>query len=81
MSPTIFNNKQALFSMESNPIDASKKRNMKQLLASELNDRLRSKADYIKYLDQHRKYPIASFLNPLQFSTTCRRPAQSTRTS
>ena len=51
MSPPTLNNKQALFSMENNLIDASKKRNMKQLLASELNDRLRSKADYIKYLD------------------------------
>ena len=46
-------------SVENNLIDASKKRNMKQLLASELTDRLRSKADYIKYLDQHRKYLIA----------------------
>ena len=37
--------------MESEQIVASKKRNMKQVLASEFNDRLRSKDDYIWYFD------------------------------
>ena len=67
--------------MENQQIEESKKRNMKQLLASELTDRLRSKADYIKYLDEHCKFPITCFLTPQQYSTTCHRSAPSTRTS
>ena len=37
--------------MENEQIIASKKRNMKHVLATEFNDRLRSKYDYIRYFD------------------------------
>ena len=42
--------------MESSLIEASKKRNIKQLHASELNNRLRSKEDLIVYFDKHCQY-------------------------
>ena len=51
--------------MESTQITNSKKRSVGDMQATELYSRLRSKADFIQYLDKHRKYPTPSFLTPL----------------
>ena len=37
---------------------AIKKRNIQQLHAAEFANRLKSKADFIAYLDKHCKYPF-----------------------
>ena len=41
--------------MEQNPTTETKKRTMGFMLAAELQWKLKSKADFIAYLDQHRK--------------------------
>ena len=40
----------------------SKKRSLGFLQASELNYKLKSKADFVQYLDKHRKWHIQSSL-------------------
>ena len=42
--------------MESNQITESKKRTLGYVTAQELSGKLRSKQDFIVYLDQHRKF-------------------------
>ena len=42
--------------MENAPNDPNRKRGIKHLLAAELSWKLKSKADFIQYLDKHRKY-------------------------
>ena len=42
--------------MENQQIDSSKKRTLGVMQANELDWKLKSKADFIQYLDKHRKY-------------------------
>ena len=42
--------------MEANLITESKKRQIGAIMPSELGWKLKSKLDFITYLDQHRKY-------------------------
>ena len=60
--------------MESTQIQESKKRSINYMQAVELQAKLKSKADFVQYLDKHRKYTSSSWLTPLQCSSTCRRP-------
>ena len=51
--------------MESNPATESKKRSLTTMHSQEIAWKLKSKADFIKYLDNHCKYlrpfPLTSF--------------------
>ena len=51
--------------MESEQIVESKKRTLGFMQAQELQWKLKSKADFVQYLDKHRKYPRFSILTPL----------------
>ena len=51
--------------MEQNPNPNNKKRGIKHLLAAELSWKLKSKADFLQYLDKHRKYSLVSSLTVL----------------
>ena len=50
--------------MESNQILESKKRSLGFIQANELNWKLKSKADFVQYLDKHRKCISLLFLIP-----------------
>ena len=60
---------------------ASKKRTLTYMHANELTGRLTSKADFIKYLDNHCKFHPPSSLTSFQYSTTFQTKTSSTRTS
>ena len=57
--------------MESNQITESKKRTLQTVTTQDLVGKLRSKQDFIIYLDQHRKCPFSLDLTLLQSSSTC----------
>ena len=60
----------------------AKKRTLTYMHAKELTSRLTSKADFLKYLDNHRKYTLDyPSLTAFQCSTTCQTPMSSTRIS
>ena len=60
----------------------AKKRTLTYMHANELTGRLTSKADFLKYLDNHRKYTLDHpSLTAFQCSTTCQTPTSSTRIS
>ena len=46
--------------MESTQIQESKKRSINYMQAVELQGKLKSKADFVQYLDKHRKCTFAS---------------------
>ena len=48
--------------MDSNPAAQSKKRSLVYMNAQELAGKLKSKEDFIVYLDKHRKYKVARIL-------------------
>ena len=50
--------------MENAPNDPNRKRGIKHLLAAELSWKLKSKADFIQYLDKHRTYSPTRSLTP-----------------
>ena len=50
--------------MEQQPNQETKKRTMGFMLATELQWKLKSKQDFMVYLDQHRKYLRLSHLIP-----------------
>jgi hypothetical protein len=51
---------------------ASKKRTLTYMHANELTGRLTSKADFLKYLNNHRKYTLdRPSLTAFQYSTIC----------
>ena len=51
---------------------ASKKRSISFMHANELTGRLTSKADFLKYLNNHRKYALdRPSLTAFQYSTIC----------
>ena len=56
---------QDIFAMVDPQAVASKKRSLSYMHAHELAGRLHSKADFIVYLDKHRKCNIYSILTPL----------------
>ena len=51
--------------MDSNPSTQSKKRSLGYINAQELSWKLKSKEDFIQYLDKHPKSPIAPNLTPI----------------
>ena len=60
--------------MEGDQTIQSKKRSLSFIQAAELSWKLKSKADFVQYMDKHRKcHPYLS-LTLLQYSTTCRQP-------
>ena len=59
--------------MEGNQINSSKKRPLHFMQTQELQGRLKSKEDFFKYLDEHRKCHYIQLLTLLQSSSTCRR--------
>ena len=59
----------------------AKKRTLTYMHANELTGRLTSKADFLKYLDNHCKYHQLFPLTAFQCSTTCQTPMSSTRIS
>ena len=50
--------------MESSEITESKKRSLGFIQANELNYKLKSKADFVQYLDKHRKSPHLFLFTP-----------------
>ena len=56
--------------MDSKPAPVNKKRSIQYVRAQELAAKLKSKQDFVVYLDQHRKYSALSQLTPSQYSTT-----------
>ena len=50
--------------MESSQIQDSKKRTIGFMQAQELQWKLKSKADFVQYLDKHRKYLYLHRLTP-----------------
>lgn len=60
---------------------ASKKRTLTYMHANELTGRLTSKADFIKYLDNHCKFNQLSSLISFQYSTTFQTKTLLTKTS
>ena len=46
--------------MEPNQITESKKRNIVDMTSNELSSKLKSKQDFVAYLDQHRKWNFIS---------------------
>ena len=51
--------------MESSQIEASKKRSLTMVQAQELMWKIKSKADFLDYLDKHRKYPLLTLLTSI----------------
>ena len=51
-----------------------KKRSLTYMNANELTGKLRSKADFLAYLDKHRKYRFILILTSLQCSITFQTP-------
>ena len=65
IAPLAYHFKQkADYDMEQNPEPPGKKRDAHYMHAQELQWKLKSKADFLAYLDQHRKYPALSCLTP-----------------
>ena len=51
--------------MENTQIDSSKKRSIVQMQAQEIAWKLKSKADFVQYMDKHRKCPHPPLLTSL----------------
>lgn len=51
--------------MDSNQVIQGKKRSLGFMMAQELSWKLKSKEDFIIYLDKHRKYRVSNILTPL----------------
>ena len=58
----------------------SKKRSLAYVHAQELSWKLKSKQDFIVYLDKHRKCRPSSRLTPPQYSSICPTRPSSTKT-
>ena len=57
--------------MDNNQINSSKKRPLHFMQARELQGKLKSKEDFFKYLDEHRKCTHIFVLTFFQSSSTC----------